>query len=108
GRLLGWEARQVVARRVGLLTPVQAVGKERLAVHEEGSRAGKVAAQLVEDGESVGVDVTPVVQLASMQPRGARQRLPTVARAEDRDGVRRWREGEEVGLVFGDEDALDG
>jgi hypothetical protein len=40
-RLLGCETRQVVARRVGLLAPVQAVGKERLPVHEEGRRAGK-------------------------------------------------------------------
>ena len=49
GRLLGCQTRQVVARRVGLLAPVQAVGKERLPVHEEGRRAGKVATQLVED-----------------------------------------------------------
>lgn len=50
GRLLGRKTRQVVAHGVGLLTPLQAVGKERLPVHEQGRRAGKVATQLVEDG----------------------------------------------------------
>jgi multidrug resistance protein len=107
-RLPRRETRQVAACRVGLLAPVQAVGKERRTVHEEGRRAGEATTQLVEDGESVGVDVAPVVQLASMQPLGARQRFPTVACAEDDDGVRRWREGEEVGFVLGDEDTLDG
>jgi len=102
------QARQVVARRVGLLAPGQAVGEERLPVHEEGHRAGKAAPQLVEDGEAVGVDVAPVVPLASMQPPGARECFRTVARTEDDDGSRHGREGEEVGLVLGDEDALDG
>jgi hypothetical protein len=42
-----------------------------------------------------------------MQPSGARQRLPTVARAKCDDGARHFREGEEVGLVLGDEESLD-
>src|SRR5690606_21479108 len=41
-RLLGRATRQVVAHRVGLLAPVQAVGKESLTVHEEGRRVRKV------------------------------------------------------------------
>ncbi len=63
GRLLGCETCQVVACRVGLLTPVQAVGKERLPVHEEGRCAGKVAAQLVEDGERLRLRVAQAESL---------------------------------------------
>ncbi len=56
----------------------------------------------------MGVDVAPVVQLAALQPRGAGQRLPAVAGAKDDEGAWQRREGEEVGLVFGDENALNG
>lgn len=87
---------------------MRTVGKERLRIHEEGSRVRKLATQLVENSEAVGIDVAPVEQLASMQPSGARQRLPTVARAEYDDGARHLKEGEEVGLVLGDEDSLAG
>ena len=91
-----------MARGLGLLAPVRAVGKQRLSVHEERRRVRKVAAQLVEDGEAMGVNVAPVVHTAFMQPSSARQRLPTVAGAKNDDGSRHLREGEEVGLVLGD------
>ena len=68
GRLVGRETRQVVACRVGFLAPVHTVGEQRLSVHEEGRRAREVGAQLVEDGEAVGVDVAPVVDCALRQP----------------------------------------
>ena len=108
GRLVGRETRQVVACRVGFLAPVHTVGEQRLSVHEEGRRAREVGAQLVEDGEAVGVEVAPIEQLASVQPIGARQCVPAVAGAEDHDGSGHRRKGQEVGLVLGDEDASDG
>ncbi len=97
-----------MARRTGLLAPVRAMGQQRFAVHEERDNVRKEAAQLVKDGEAVGVDIAPIVQATLMQPGGACQCLPTVAGAEDNDGPRHPWEGEEVGLVFGDEDKLDG
>lgn len=54
------ETRQVVACRLGFLAPVRAMGKQRFTAHDEGRRAREVGTQLVEDGESVGVDVAPV------------------------------------------------
>jgi len=37
-------------------------------VHQERLRVWEVGTQLVEDGKAVGVDVTPVVQAALLQP----------------------------------------
>jgi hypothetical protein len=48
GSLLSGETRQVVARRLGFLTPVRAMGKQRLPVHEERRRVRKVASQRIE------------------------------------------------------------
>ena len=75
------------------------------AVHQKGFDVGEAGAQLGEDGEAVGVDVAPVVDGAVLQPLGAGERLPAVAGAEDHDGLVDAGEGEEVGLVLGDEDA---
>lgn len=66
----------------------------------------EVGSSLVQDGEAVGVDVTPVVNRAFFQPPGLGQRLPAIAGAEDHDSARRARKGQEIGFVLGNEHAL--
>ena len=66
---------------------------------------GKAGAQLVEDGETVGIDIAPVIDLALPQPACLRQYVETIAGTEDQQAVCNRRKGEKIDLVFGDEDA---
>ena len=54
--------------RQGLVAPELAMGKEGWAIHEQGFDMRKMAAQFVENGEPVAVDVTQIVNPAVMQP----------------------------------------
>src|SRR5690554_413441 len=63
----------------------------------------KAPAQLVEDGEAMGVDVAPVIQLAELQPVASLQLLEAVPGTEQDHRASGRGEGEEVDLVFGDE-----
>jgi hypothetical protein len=57
---------------------VLAVGEEGLPIHAELGGLGKVFAELVEDSDAVGVDVSPVAEFAGLQPvdLGVVQRSP--------------------------------
>gem|GEM_PF-2262358 len=68
---------------------------------------GEVFAELVEDGQSVGVDVAPVDEFAGFQPVDSGEVLEAVACAEDDDCFWDGRESEEVDFVFGNEDGFD-
>ena len=65
-----------------------------------------MATQLVQDAEAMGIDVTPVIHRAVLQPMAARQCIPAVTGTKDNDGITNVRERQKVGLVLGDEYAL--
>ena len=57
---------------------------------------------MIENGEAVGVDITPVKHLTTIKPDGSRQHLETVSGAENNQAVRHRWEGQIIDLIFGD------
>src|SRR3569832_2469273 len=100
---------QVMHHGIRLLSPMGLVRQQGFAVHKERGYMREVGAQLVQDGETVGVDISPVVDGAIVQPTAARQRLPAaIAGPKDHDGLPYLRESQKVGFVLGDEYAPNG
>ena len=60
---------------------------EGCPVHQERRHVIEFAAQLVQDAETVGVDIAPVIDDAVLQPLAARHGLPAVTGAKYNDGV---------------------
>jgi hypothetical protein len=77
---------QVSVHGFGFLGPVRLVGQQHRAIHQHGAGVGVPAAQLVEDGEAVGVDISPVGQVLVGEPGQLVQSRQGVATAEDDDG----------------------
>src|SRR3569832_1285773 len=100
---------QVMHLGIRLLCPMGLVRQQGFAVHKDRGYMREVGAQLVQDGETVGVDISPVVDGAIVQPTAARQRLPAaIAGPKDHEGLPYLRESQKVGFVLGDEYAPNG
>ena len=91
--------------RVRLGAPLVAMGEQGGLVHQDGPGVGEAATHPAEDGEAVGVDVSPVDDVQAGEP-GQRAELPGgVAAAVDDDGPRREWERQVGDLVLDDERA---
>src|SRR3569833_4756766 len=100
---------QVMHLGIRLLSPMGLVRQQGFAVQKERGYMREEGAQLVQDGETEGVDISPVVEGAIVQPTAARQRLPAaIAGPKDHDGLPYLRESQKVGFVLGDEYAPNG
>lgn len=84
------------------------MGQKGLLIHKKRTSVGKEAPQLIEDGKAVGVDVSPIVEFLLMEPIGAGKVAKTVTGPEKNHPFGDIREGQEVDLVFGDEDRRKG
>ena len=81
------EHRQIVQCLVTLLTPQRFVGHQRCPVHQQRFDLAEAVAQLIENGEAVGVDIAPIADAALGEPLGLRQRVPSVTGAEHGDCI---------------------
>ena len=62
---LGVQARQVPKCLFLLPAPLGLEGQQRSSIHQQGLRMGQVGAQLIQDREAVGINVSPVIHLAA-------------------------------------------
>src|SRR5579871_5316515 len=72
-------------------------------IHQHGGHLGKGRAQLGQNLEPLGIQITPIEQGATVQPVNTCQHLDAKALTEDRKGVRQGRKRQESQLVFSDE-----
>jgi hypothetical protein len=82
------QARQLALRRLRLKRPLRLVLEQGVVVHQERLCVREPGTQLVEDGKAVGVDVTPVVQAALLQPGCPCHGFEAIAGAEDHQASR--------------------
>ena len=81
---------QIARERLRLFAPVIGVGQQRVAVHQQGLNMGQRGAQLVEDGETMRVNVAPVMHGAAVQPLGTCQHLKAIASTKYQHAARDW------------------
>jgi len=105
--LLHGQTRQISVRRLLLHTPLGLERQQGGPIHQQGAHMGKMSAQLIQDGKTVGIDITPVKHLTRGQPSGLRQHLEAVPGAEDEQAGRQPRKGQKIDLIFGNEDPRD-
>ena len=76
---------------------------QRLLIHQKRGRMGKESPKLVEDGESMGINVSPVMDVPFTQPVNSSEILKTIAGSENYHSVGNLGKGKKVDFVFGDE-----
>jgi hypothetical protein len=84
------------------------MGHQRGPVHQQRFDMTEAVSQLVENGEAVSVDISPVADAALGESPGFCQRIPSVTGAKYDDGTSRRRKRQEVRLILGDENPTDG
>ena len=80
------------------------MGQQGGVIHQQRLGMGQVGSQLVQNGEAVRIEVTPVVHATRLQPRGTGQDFKTIPCAKNDQAVRDRGKRQKIDFIFGDED----